>query len=131
MERDGVRLSCRHWGGSGPPFVLLHGLAGHAGAWDALARVLSRAPGHRAVDQRHGAAMLTAAGRRREQGTGVATVEQTRRTLETAAELQDGIRARAVARGPRPEPAPVTVPPPCTQRPGIRHTPGRTPEGVA
>ncbi|GGQ24698.1 alpha/beta fold hydrolase [Streptomyces griseomycini] len=56
VERDGVRLSCRDWGGSGPPVVLLHGLAGHAGEWDALARDLS--PSHRvvAVDQRgHGA----------------------------------------------------------------------------
>ncbi|MER5637896.1 alpha/beta hydrolase [Kitasatospora sp. NPDC002227] len=56
VERDGVRLSCRDWGGSGPPVVLLHGLAGHVGEWDALARALS--PSHRvvAVDQRgHGA----------------------------------------------------------------------------
>ncbi|MGE7385774.1 alpha/beta fold hydrolase [Streptomyces sp. NPDC004126] len=57
--RDGVRLSCRDWGdpgGSGPAVVLLHGLAGHAGEWDAVARALS--PRHRvvAVDQRgHGA----------------------------------------------------------------------------
>lgn len=54
VERDGVRLSCRDWGGSGsgPPVVLLHGLAGHAGEWDDLAQVLS--PRHRvvAVDQR-------------------------------------------------------------------------------
>ncbi|MFC8900559.1 alpha/beta fold hydrolase [Streptomyces cinereoruber] len=56
VERDGVRLSCRDWGGSGTPVVLLHGLAGHAGEWDAVARDLS--PRHRvvAVDQRgHGA----------------------------------------------------------------------------
>ncbi|MFE9912465.1 alpha/beta fold hydrolase [Streptomyces clavifer] len=56
LERDGVRLSCRDWGGSGPPVVLLHGLAGHAGEWDLLARALR--PDHRtvAVDQRgHGA----------------------------------------------------------------------------
>ncbi|MEW1721962.1 alpha/beta hydrolase [Streptomyces sp. NPDC093109] len=60
VVRDGVRVSCRDWGdggGSGPPVVLLHGLAGHAGEWDATARLL--APRHRvvAVDQRgHGAA---------------------------------------------------------------------------
>ncbi|MFC8789385.1 alpha/beta fold hydrolase [Streptomyces cinereoruber] len=56
VERDGVRLSCRDWGGSGTPVVLLHGLAGHAGEWDAVASALS--PRHRvvAVDQRgHGA----------------------------------------------------------------------------
>ncbi|MCF3131907.1 alpha/beta fold hydrolase [Streptomyces olivochromogenes] len=56
VERDGVRLSCRDWGGSGPPVALLHGLAGHVGEWDDLARALS--PRHRvvAVDQRgHGA----------------------------------------------------------------------------
>ncbi|MFF5701878.1 alpha/beta fold hydrolase [Streptomyces sp. NPDC012794] len=54
--REGVRISCRDWGGSGVPVVLLHGLAGHAGEWDAIARDLS--PRYRviAVDQRgHGA----------------------------------------------------------------------------
>ena len=40
VEGDGVRLSCRDWGGFGPPVVLLHGLAGHAGEWDNLARCL-------------------------------------------------------------------------------------------
>lgn len=57
VERDGVRLACRDWGGSGPPVVMLHGLAGHAAEWDDLAQALS--PRHRvvAVDQRgHGAA---------------------------------------------------------------------------
>ncbi|MFD3337093.1 alpha/beta fold hydrolase [Streptomyces sp. NPDC058700] len=56
VERDGVRLSCRDWSGSGPPVVLLHGLTGHAGEWDTLAQALS--PRYRvvAVDQRgHGA----------------------------------------------------------------------------
>ncbi|MET8565673.1 alpha/beta hydrolase [Streptomyces flaveolus] len=56
VVRDGVRISCRDWGGTGVPVVLLHGLAGHAGEWDAIARYLS--PRHRvvAVDQRgHGA----------------------------------------------------------------------------
>ncbi|MFE0651879.1 alpha/beta fold hydrolase [Streptomyces sp. NPDC059534] len=56
MVRDGVRLVCRDWGGSGPDVLLLHGLAGHVGEWDATARLL-RDVGHRvvALDQRgHG-----------------------------------------------------------------------------
>ncbi|WP_033218974.1 alpha/beta fold hydrolase [Kitasatospora phosalacinea] len=53
----GVELHCRDWAGdpAGRPVLLLHGLAGHAGEWDALAGAL--APAHRvvAVDQRgHG-----------------------------------------------------------------------------
>jgi pimeloyl-ACP methyl ester carboxylesterase len=32
---------CRDWGGSGPPVVLLHGLAGHSGEWDLVAEALS------------------------------------------------------------------------------------------
>ncbi|MEV4680604.1 alpha/beta fold hydrolase [Streptomyces kurssanovii] len=56
VEREGVRLVCRDWGGDGPALVLLHGLAGHAGEWDALARPLSSAYRVVAVDQRgHGA----------------------------------------------------------------------------
>ncbi|MFE5581386.1 alpha/beta fold hydrolase [Kitasatospora sp. NPDC056531] len=56
VVREGVRVSCRDWGGSGPPVVLLHGLAGHAGEWDTLARNLSRRHRVVAVDQRgHGA----------------------------------------------------------------------------
>ncbi|KIE24795.1 conjugal transfer protein TraA [Streptomyces sp. MUSC 125] len=67
-----------------------------------------------------------------EQETGVDTVEQTRRTLEVAAtKLQDGIRERAVAHGPRPQSAPATAPPPHTPQPGNQHTPGRTTGGVA
>lgn len=91
LIRDGVRLSCRDWGGgdrgdsgdsgdsasdgdsagaavpvsvpghghggSRHSLLLLHGLAGQSGEWDALARLL-RADGHRvvALDQRgHGA----------------------------------------------------------------------------
>lgn len=57
VMRDGVRLACRDRGGPGQPVILLHGLAGHAGEWDALARLLG--PGRRVVtvDQRgHGAA---------------------------------------------------------------------------
>ncbi|MEU9337301.1 alpha/beta hydrolase [Streptomyces sp. NPDC048290] len=56
VVRAGVRLVCRDWGGSGPPVVLLHGLAGHAGEWDALARRLHSRYRVVAVDQRgHGA----------------------------------------------------------------------------
>lgn len=33
LEREGVRLACLDVGGSGPPALLLHGLAGHAGEW--------------------------------------------------------------------------------------------------
>lgn len=33
MERDGVRLALADLGGSGPPMLLLHGLAGHAEEW--------------------------------------------------------------------------------------------------
>jgi pimeloyl-ACP methyl ester carboxylesterase len=33
LERDGVRLACRDFGGHGAPVLLLHGLAGHAGEW--------------------------------------------------------------------------------------------------
>ncbi|WP_239096468.1 alpha/beta hydrolase [Streptomyces sp. SID11385] len=36
------------WGGDGPPLVLLHGLAGYAGEWEAVA-VRLRARGHRVV----------------------------------------------------------------------------------
>lgn len=56
VRRDGVRISCRDWAGPGRPVVLLHGLAGHAGEWDALARHLSARHRVVAVDQRgHGA----------------------------------------------------------------------------
>lgn len=51
-----VRLRCRDWGGAGPGVLLLHGLAGHVGEWEATARSL-RAEGYRvaAFDQRgHG-----------------------------------------------------------------------------
>ncbi|MFD7863292.1 alpha/beta fold hydrolase [Streptomyces sp. NPDC059783] len=56
VVRDGVRLVCRDSGGPGPAVLLLHGLAGHSGEWEALARLLG--PGRRivALDQRgHGA----------------------------------------------------------------------------
>ncbi|MFI1735267.1 hypothetical protein ACH40E_39820 [Streptomyces acidicola] len=69
------------------------------------------------------------------QATGVATVEQTRRTFEAAAKmaakLQDCIGDRAVARGPRPQPAPAKALPPHAQQPGAQSAPGRTTGGVA
>ncbi|MGY3337566.1 pimeloyl-ACP methyl ester carboxylesterase [Streptomyces filamentosus] len=55
--RGGVVLSLRDWGGDGPGVLLLHGLAGHCGEWDGLARRLG-GDGYRvlALDQRgHGA----------------------------------------------------------------------------
>ncbi|MFE6227543.1 alpha/beta fold hydrolase [Streptomyces sp. NPDC057854] len=57
VVRDGTALSVRDWGGDGAGVLLLHGLAGHCGEWDGLARPL-RADGYRvlALDQRgHGA----------------------------------------------------------------------------
>ncbi|MFF4750932.1 alpha/beta fold hydrolase [Streptomyces sp. NPDC002514] len=57
VVREGVRIACRDWGGPGQPVVLLHGLAGHAGEWDVLARRLISRYRVVAVDQRgHGAA---------------------------------------------------------------------------
>ncbi|MFI1654584.1 alpha/beta fold hydrolase [Streptomyces sp. NPDC020472] len=79
VERDGVRLSCRDWGGSGPSVVLLHGLAGHAGEWDDLARDLSRRHRVVAVDQRgHGASerLPRDAGRAAYVADAVAVIEQ-------------------------------------------------------
>ncbi|WP_433002505.1 alpha/beta fold hydrolase [Kribbella sp. CA-294648] len=56
VKSDGVRISCRDWAGPGRPVVLLHGLAGHAGEWDAIAGHLSTRHRVVAVDQRgHGA----------------------------------------------------------------------------
>jgi pimeloyl-ACP methyl ester carboxylesterase len=56
VVRDGVRISCRDWGGAGPPVVLLHGLAGHAGEWDTTSQRLRARHRVVAVDQRgHGA----------------------------------------------------------------------------
>jgi pimeloyl-ACP methyl ester carboxylesterase len=46
-ERAGACLWCADYGGSGPPVVLLHGLAGHAREWDSTAAWLTRS--HRVV----------------------------------------------------------------------------------
>ncbi|MFF5969627.1 alpha/beta fold hydrolase [Streptomyces collinus] len=55
VVRDDVRIRS-DLGGSGPPVVLLHGLAGHAGEWDTLTRSLRRRSLVVALDQRgHGA----------------------------------------------------------------------------
>ncbi|MFB7553737.1 relaxase domain-containing protein [Streptomyces sp. NPDC056154] len=71
------------------------------------------------------------AGRVPEQATDVAAVEQTRRTLEAAAKLQEGIRERALAHDPRPQPTAPTAPPSHTQQPGTQNALGRTTGGVA
>ncbi len=46
-SRKGVHLACLDHGGDGPPVVLVHGLAGHAGEWDGTAAWL--AASHRVV----------------------------------------------------------------------------------
>lgn len=46
-ERAGTRLWCADYGGTGPPVVLLHGLAGQAREWDSTADWLARS--HRVV----------------------------------------------------------------------------------
>lgn len=40
LERGGVRLAYREFGGSGPSLLTLHGLAGHSGEWSSLAAIL-------------------------------------------------------------------------------------------
>ncbi|OKK12259.1 conjugal transfer protein TraA [Streptomyces sp. CB00455] len=73
------------------------------------------------------------AGRGQEQGTDVAALEQTRATIEAAAKmaakLQDGVRERAAALRPAPQPTPAASPPSHTQQPNVQQTPGRTPSG--
>ena len=50
-----VELACRDFGGTGPPVLFLHGLAGHAGEWDATAEPLTASYRVLALDQRgHG-----------------------------------------------------------------------------
>ncbi|MGW7594266.1 MobF family relaxase, partial [Streptomyces rubiginosohelvolus] len=60
--------------------------------------------------------------------TDVATVEETQRVIQTmAAKIQDGIRERTAARGPRSQPAPATPrQPDRTQQPGAQPAPGRS-----
>jgi pimeloyl-ACP methyl ester carboxylesterase len=55
LERDGVHLAIRDFGGSGPAVLLLSGLAGHSGEWDRTAARLTRSRRVLALDQRgHG-----------------------------------------------------------------------------
>jgi pimeloyl-ACP methyl ester carboxylesterase len=55
LERDGTRLACLDYGGDGPPVLLLHGLAGHAGEWTDTAAWLTRTHRVLALEQRgHG-----------------------------------------------------------------------------
>jgi pimeloyl-ACP methyl ester carboxylesterase len=55
VMRDGVRLAGRGYGGSGSGVLLLHGLAGHCGEWEATADWLRATHRVVALDQRgHG-----------------------------------------------------------------------------
>ncbi|HEX4438106.1 MAG TPA: alpha/beta hydrolase [Solirubrobacteraceae bacterium] len=55
LERDGVRLACRDFGGSGPAVLFLSGLAGHSGEWELTAARLTGSRRVLALDQRgHG-----------------------------------------------------------------------------
>ncbi len=51
-QRDGVRLACQDFGGSGRSVLLLHGLAGHAGEWTQTAEALQDRYRIVALDQR-------------------------------------------------------------------------------
>jgi pimeloyl-ACP methyl ester carboxylesterase len=55
FDRDGTTLFCQEFGGSGPPVLLLHGLAGYAGEWERSAELLISHYHVFALDQRgHG-----------------------------------------------------------------------------
>ncbi len=55
VDRDGVRLAIRDFGGSGPPVLIIHGLAGQAEEWSETARWLSLSHHVLALDTRgHG-----------------------------------------------------------------------------
>ena len=55
LQRDGVALACRDFGGRGCPVVLLHGLAGHAVEWNNTAAWLTTEARVWALDARgHG-----------------------------------------------------------------------------
>ncbi|HTZ62684.1 MAG TPA: alpha/beta hydrolase [Solirubrobacteraceae bacterium] len=55
FKREGVRLACLDFGGSGIPVVLLHGLAGHGGEWAESASWLTEHHRVIAIDARgHG-----------------------------------------------------------------------------
>lgn len=52
IDRDGVRIAGVDFGGEGPPTLLLHGLAGHAGEWRQTASWLTQTHRVVAVDSR-------------------------------------------------------------------------------
>jgi pimeloyl-ACP methyl ester carboxylesterase len=55
FTRDEVSLHVRDFGGTGPPLLLLHGLAGYAGEWESSAALLVQTYRVFALDQRgHG-----------------------------------------------------------------------------
>jgi pimeloyl-ACP methyl ester carboxylesterase len=55
LQRGPVELSCLDFGGAGPPVLLLHGLAGHAGEWGETAGWLAREHRVLALEERgHG-----------------------------------------------------------------------------
>ena len=55
LSVNGINLHYRDWGGSGPPVVLLHGLASTCHIWDLVAPILAEEFAVVAVDQRgHG-----------------------------------------------------------------------------
>ena len=97
---------------------------------------MTNADGRARVEDQQAAAAVAMAAVAELIETGVDVVEQTRQTMEAAAAkvaatIQDSKRARALAHGLRPQPAPATTPPPQhTQQPGIQHAPGRNPGGV-
>ncbi|MDV7220435.1 conjugal transfer protein TraA, partial [Streptomyces prunicolor] len=84
---------------------------------------LPRSRHDRAVGRRR------AGGREREQTTDVAAVEESRHLIEAAAQgmadrLHDGMRERAAAHGPRPQPT-ATSTSPHTRQPAAPDAPGR------
>jgi hypothetical protein len=118
-----------------------------AGALTARIHVVRRADRLGSRTRQHAVAVPTAsrtrarpsrtdrkAGRTPVQATDVAAMDQTRRTFaaaaKMAAKLQDGVRDRAVAHNPRPQPATAKAPQQQPQQPDAQAAPGRTTAGV-